>query len=72
MNQVFLFLPIMIFIKKRIQITNNIIAWEDVIILIQSNIIEPEKLNPKTQKLGKIIKGKSNIFGLEKLQIFTE
>ena len=36
-----------------------------------SNIIENEKINLKTQKLDKNIKGTCSISGRNKLQIFT-
>ena len=36
------------------------------------NIIEYEKVNPKTKKLVKIIKGKCSICGRNKSQIFTK
>ena len=37
-----------------------------------NNIIENEKLNPKTQKLVKLIKGTWTICGRNKSQIFTK
>ena len=37
-----------------------------------NNIIEYEKLNPKTKKLVKIIKGSCSICGRNKSQIFNK
>ena len=37
-----------------------------------NNIIEYEKVNPKTQKLVKIKKGKGDTSGCNKSQIFTK
>ena len=37
-----------------------------------NNIIEYEKVNPKTKKLVKIIKGKCHICSRNKSQIFTK
>ena len=37
-----------------------------------NDVIEYEKLNPKTKKLAKIIKGKCNICGRNKPQISTK
>ena len=37
-----------------------------------NNIIEYEKVNPKTKKLVKIIKGTCSICGRNKSQIFTK
>ena len=37
-----------------------------------NNIVEYEKVNPKTKKLLKIIKGTCNICGRAKSQIFTK
>ena len=37
-----------------------------------NNISEYEKVNPKTKKLVKIMKGKWNIGGRNKSQIFTK
>ena len=37
-----------------------------------NNIIETEKVNPKTKKLVKIIKGTCSICGRNKSQIFTK
>ena len=37
-----------------------------------NNIIENKKVNPKTKKLGKVIKGKGSICGRNKSQVFTK
>ena len=37
-----------------------------------NNIIEYEKVNPKTKKLVKIMKGKCSICGRNKSQVFTK
>ena len=37
-----------------------------------NNIVEYEKVNPRTKKLVKIIKGKCDICGRNKSQIFTK
>ena len=37
-----------------------------------NNIIEYEKVNPRTKKLVKVIKGTCNIYGRVKSKIFTE
>ena len=37
-----------------------------------NNIVEYEKLNPKTKKLVKVVKGKCAICGRNKSQIFTK
>ena len=37
-----------------------------------NNISQYEKVNPRTKKLVKIIKGKSDICGCSKSQIFTK
>ena len=39
---------------------------------ITNKIIQYEKINPKTKKLLKIIKGKCAICGRDKSQIFTK
>ena len=36
-----------------------------------TNIIEYEKVNPRTKKLVKVVKGKCDICGRNKSQIFT-
>ena len=37
-----------------------------------SNFIENEKVNPRTKKLVKIMKGKCSVCGRNKSQIFTK
>ena len=39
---------------------------------ITSNIVEYEKVNPRTKKLVKFLKGKSDTCGRDKSQIFTK
>ena len=37
-----------------------------------NNLVEYEKINPKTQKLVKILKGKCGVCGCNKSEIFTK